>query len=301
MQLFNSNKAPGELINNKKIVKYTLKIGTNNDVFISCAAKQMFASLSAQGINCELVSIQTLPETNIENIFYAAIIANTIDTAPIELSSLPASTGDEEVIVTAISGRSDEGEGILIRKNKTGSDNDFRIESGLVVGVKTERQYRQLQHLFPDHVFSLMDETIITGETITIPDHLDGVVLSKYIYQQHPNFKDDFKFINLHPKEIIPPPGHNIVGYLSHREDINTRKILNLIHQKSMVQISNTERMVLKMAGSEFKDTLGVFCQSDQRGYFHVNAVRCDQFRKVSLSQSISSGLAEKIYQSLFS
>ena len=279
----------------------TLKIGTNNDLIISYEAEQMFVKLTQKGIKCEMVFIDTSSSSNEISVFTEAIKSNKIHTAPVELALLPFYKSNDDVIITAISGRNNLGEGILLKKKNSDSDVKNKMAAGLVIGVKTERQYKQLHHLFSDQEFKLIQDSVEKDKVITVPAYLDGMILSKYLFHLHPELITDYTFISLNPKELIPAPGHDIVAYLCHREEINTRKILNLIHNNSIVPSSNIERMVLSMVEHEFANTIGAYCQTDNRGYFHVHAVRCDQFKKVSFSQSISAGLAEKIYQSLFS
>ena len=278
----------------------TLRIGTAYDIFISSASEKIEVLLSEKGIRCESVFIKSESGKNFQTLFYDAIKENKIDTVPFELSLLPVYTATDEIIVSAISGRITEGEGILLNDTNIRSDQHHPMQPDLKIGVKNERQQKQLENIFPEQKFIILEESLVTNHQICIPEDLDGIIISK---STHVLFFDkiiDCKFIGLHPKELIPAPGQGIVAYLCHREDISTRRVLNLIHQRSWVNISNTERRVLKMAGNEFANSLGVYCQTDPRGYFHVHAVRCDQFKKVSFSQSISDGLPEKIYQSLF-
>ena len=54
------------------------------------------------------------------------------------------------------------------------------------------------------------------------------------------------------------------------------------------------------MANPEDADQIGVYCWTDQKGYFHVDAIRSEPFKKISFSQSISAGLPEKIFSALF-
>jgi hydroxymethylbilane synthase len=289
--------APKYIINE---VKNTLRIGTCKDVLISIAAQQMFDLVTALAINCELVNLDTAQEDDLKYSFCQAIIDDKIDTFPFEMHRLPIGNDDDEIIVSALAPLTHVGEGIIILKNEHEKNHSTFLHESLPIGVSSPRQQIQLENLFPNQKFEMIEAPINFERGANIPNHLHGIIISKFIYETG-NFKNNTQFIPLHPKELIPAPGQGCIAYLCHKEDLKTRRILNQIHHKSLVQTSNTERQVLKLAGSEFANTLGVYCNVDKSGYFHIHAVRCDQFKKVSFSQSVSTGLAEKVFHSLFS
>jgi len=279
----------------------TLRIGAGKRISEVMMANKMSADLAKYDIICTIKYYEADDKlTSINKILHHALIHNEIDTASFDLSSLSVHRKKDDIVVTAISERKHTGEGLLISHPAYDPTCDLKIKPGSKVMVSTIRQGAQLLAMNP--MISLVYNGLSTEAQILMfqDGKCEALLLSKTDYETINIDGSSYEFLKLHPKEMIPPPGQGITAYLAHREDLKTRRLLKNIHNADMVQISNTERKVLQLANSEDIDNIGVYCSTDQRGYFHVDAVRCDTFKKTSFSQSISAGLPEKIYASLF-
>ncbi|MBK8516441.1 MAG: hypothetical protein IPL55_09205 [Saprospiraceae bacterium] len=275
-----------------------LRIGTTDDLQISSAAIRIKSLLDEKKVICELIFLKPEPGSLVHNMMTRAILENKIDTYSVDLSTQGIFTYNSSVIPTAIYERTDPGECFILKENILSSDLNSSNNS-IKIGIHTMLQKSQIEDIFPGILSTYLNGTEVKKNEVIIPADLDGILISKSMYFQNKEKFISYKYIGLNPKEVIPLPGHGVMACLCHRENINARKVLNLIHQRSLVSVANIERKVLSMAGREYKDRLGVYCISDHLGYFHVYAVVCDPFIKISVSQSISSGLAEKVYQKL--
>lgn len=279
----------------------TLRLGAGKQKSEIMLAKKMSDDLALCGISCTFSYYESHdPSKNIQEVLYDAIRDNEIDTAAFDLSHLPLYDIHKDIVVTAISDRMNPGEGLLISSAAYDPSLELKIKPGSRVMISDVRQGGQLLSMLP--MISLIYNTKNTEEQLfTLKNgQCDVLLMSKNAYEALIDDDSDITFLKLHPKEMIPRPGQGFTAYVAHREDLTTRRLLKNLHHSESVQISNTERKVLQMANPEHVDKIGVYCSTDQRGYFHVDAVRSEPFNKISFSQSISAGLPEKIYEALF-
>jgi hydroxymethylbilane synthase len=112
---------------------------------------------------------------------------------------------------------------------------------------------------------------------------------------------DEFEVFKFDPTEFVPAPAQGVLVYQTRKEDINTRRILNLIHHRDIVQMTNVERKVLQMMDGGCHIPLGVYCQKDQLGYYHVwaaySAAWDEPITYVNHSSATTKNLAEEVYQ----
>ena len=282
-------------------VNNTLKIGAGKQKSEMMMAKRMSDDLALCGITSTISHYASNePSKNIQDVLYDAIRDSEIDTAVFDLSALPLHDNHSDIVVTAISERRNPGEGLLISSTSYDPSLELKMKPGSRVMVSDIRQGGQLLSMLP--MISLIYNPENTEDQLSKLKNgqCDVLLMSKNEYETLIDEDNDITFLKLHPKEMIPRPGQGFTAYVAHKEDLKTRRILKNIHYADAVQISNVERKVLQMVSPEFRDKTGVYCYTDQRGYFHVDAVRCDMYKKTTFSQSISADLAEKIYFSLF-
>ena len=112
---------------------------------------------------------------------------------------------------------------------------------------------------------------------------------------------NDLTSIKLHPREFVPAPAQGVLAYQTRRDDINMRKIIAQISKREVAQRTNVERKVLQMMDGGCHLPLGVYCETDSNGYYHVYAAKgTDQgLKRVNESSSTYVGLAESIYDQL--
>ena len=79
--------------------------------------------------------------------------------------------------------------------------------------------------------------------------------------------------------------------------------MLAKIHNTLVADCTNVERTVLKLMGGNRQAAIGVFCECDANGFYHVYASLSSHFdeemKNIAISQSTSFMLAEKVYENL--
>ncbi|MCF8247354.1 MAG: hypothetical protein K9J37_20070 [Saprospiraceae bacterium] len=107
---------------------------------------------------------------------------------------------------------------------------------------------------------------------------------------------------NLCPLHLHWPPRLQYLAYLCCTDDLETRRLIQQqLHEPNTSAVTNVERKVQKLIGDELP--LGVFCERDSSGNYHVWAALADAWdqpvRRFRLSQSTNLGLAEKVVAGL--
>ncbi len=278
-----------------------LRIGAGQSLIQQSLVVHFSTQLQKRDIDHVIVQI---PESenldhfknNIDN----ALRNNEIDTAAFYLDQLKPSISEDETVITALSERQFSGECIVLHPDRYDDTCEINVKNDTKVSTTSLRQSVQLSAHHSGLNINVID---ISAEKLI--QHLnycntDAIIISKDYYERMKTILTDFKVINLHPKEMIGPAGQGVIAYLAHRDDGLTRGYLKLINHPKISRITNIERMVLKLAGPECINTLGVYVYQDHKNYFHAHAVRCDLYKKFAFSQSTSEGLAAEIFHSIY-
>jgi len=81
------------------------------------------------------------------------------------------------------------------------------------------------------------------------------------------------------------------------------RRTLRKLHRSDVLQCTNVERKVLRLLDGGCHLPLGVFCEADDMGYYHVCAILSggldQELNVVNLSSSTTKNLAETIFAQL--
>jgi hydroxymethylbilane synthase len=113
----------------------------------------------------------------------------------------------------------------------------------------------------------------------------------------------NFELIKLNPKEFVPAPAQGVLAYQTREKDIETRKIVKKLHQAKVSAATNIERKVLNLLGGGCHMPVGVYCEQDKMGNYHVWAAKATTWdsplKRVRLSSSTSFGLAEEVLAAL--
>lgn len=282
-------------------VNKTLRIGAGKSNTEINSAKKMSEELSLQGIISTIRYYETGDFfVSANTILYNALLNNEIDTAPVELSTVALWTDREDILPTAISVRNYPAFILLISEKCFDPSGDLKIKKDSLVGVTSLLQGEQLIHLNPYIRLHYTDENTDAQINQLKNGVYNALVVCSEIIEKYQNEVTGYHSVKIHPTEMIHTPGYGVTAYLSHKDDLVTRKMLKTIHHSDTAKCTNIERKVLQLAGPDYADKIGVYCYTDQRNFFHAVAVRCDEFKKVNFSQSIATGMSEKIYDSLF-
>ncbi|MFZ1751095.1 MAG: hypothetical protein WAU01_12915 [Saprospiraceae bacterium] len=272
-----------------------LKTAIHPNIRLSVHCKELLQWVSELDINVDF-SLIVADSITLSN----EILSGNIDLGIYRLDQLPFFDENQNLVITALTGEHGQGETLAIRADKFDPTKDLRISHGATIWTQHKRQSIQLQHLNPNIEIK---EYLLTDDEFAreVKDHHpDAFIYNPYVSSEQYKNIANYRFVHLHPTEVIGLPGHNIIAYVTQKDNIELRRILKTIHVQTLVQKINLERTVLQLAGREFGNKIGVYCHQDSYNNFHVHAVRWDDYKKVSTSQSTTSGLAEKICELLF-
>lgn len=264
--------------------------------FLECIHLNLAAELTSFGIMANNIALN-FDKSSLEDLLNA-LRSGDIKALAYPLEYCPIFEDDDEICITALSERKFTGEGIMF-KNKTYPTHIHQLNKGFKIGLSSDRQLNQLSALFPNNVYI----QFINNEHFSLNENfndLDGIVISSIEYHLVYQKMHEYSYIQIHPTELITAPGNGVVAYLAHKEDFISRKALNKIHCRQSVQVANTERSIYTKSGNFRGDTTGIYCYEDHRGHFHIYGYNSGTDKKARFSQSVSHGLIEKIYQSLF-
>ena len=232
----------------------------------------------------------------------AALINGDIDVAVHSMKDLSIDQ-KEGLLLGAVSGRTDPRDCIVIKNKSTNSDLPLNIMHGAIVGVFSVLAKLQLLKLRNDLDIIVLNTLSMSELTQALANKFDAIVVEGAIANYLQASFSLHDFIYLHPREFVPAPTQGVLAFQCRTEDFETRKMLAKIHNTLVADCTNVERTVLKMMGGNKQAVLGVFCECDANGFYHVYASWSshldEDMKKIAISQSTSFMLAEKVYENL--
>ncbi len=244
----------------------------------------------------ELTSFETPDEVK------DALLRGDVDMAVDALSDLPT-TQPDGLVVAGVSFREDPADCLLIRQGEAAALL-FSLKNRAVVHASTARRKAQLLGYRPDVQFQDSSEDVPTLLDRLRSGDFDGLILANADLARLTLELDGVEKINLNVREFVPAPAQGVLAYLCCTDDLETRRLIQQhLHEQNTSAVTNVERKVLKLLGGDANLPLGVFCERDSGGNYHVWAALADGWdqpvRRVRLSQSTNFGLAEKVVAGL--
>ncbi|GIV31037.1 MAG: porphobilinogen deaminase [Saprospiraceae bacterium] len=292
-----------------------LRIGTRGSALALWQANYTAGLLQAVGIETELVTIKTkgdqVQHLSFDKIegkgFFTkeieeALLRGEVDMAVHSMKDLPTEQ-PEGLVLAGVSERENPADWLLIRKARAEKGSLFKLPQGAVVGTSSARRKAQLLHFRPD--VQLRD---IRGNVPTRLDKLrrgdfDAIVLAAAGLGRLQLSLDDLEVIAFDPREFIPAPAQGVLAWQCRAEDIETRRILQRIHQAEVAACTNVERRVLQLIGGGCHAPVGVWCMKDRYGFYHAWAAWAKAWdaplRHARLSQATHFRMAEKLVEML--
>ena len=231
-----------------------------------------------------------------------ALLRGDVDLAVHSMKDLPTEQ-PEGLVITAVSYREDPTDWLVIRREAVKAGALFKLEEHAVVGTSSARRKAQMLHFRPD--VQIKD---IRGNVPTRLDKLrrgdfHAILLAAAGLRRLETNMSEFEVIKMNPKEFVPAPAQGVMAFQTLREDVRTRRILQKIHHREVSARTNIERRVLQLMEGGCHMPLGVYCEQDQQGHYHVWAAVADTWnsslRRAQLSSSTHFQLPEKIVESL--
>ena len=290
-----------------------LRIGTRGSKLALWQAEFTRAELAKIGVESELVIIKTqgdlIQHLSFEKMegkgFFTkeiedALLRGDVDVAVHSMKDLPTSQ-PEGLVITAVSYRDNPADWILVRPEAVAEGEIFKFKQGAVVGTSAARRKAQLAHFRPDAVLKDIRGNVPTRLEKLRSGDFDAIFLAAAGVSRLELDLGDLRLVELNPKEFAPAPAQGVLAWQTNREDVATRTIFKQLHQSEISARTNVERRVLQLMDGGCQLPLGVYCERDSTGNYHVFAA-CDmngQMRHCRLSSSTHAGLAERVVSAL--
>jgi len=230
------------------------------------------------------------------------LINKKVDVAVHSLKDLPTSQ-PEGLILAGLSERQDPSDLLIINPGAYEAQMDLRLKQGAIVGTSSIRRKCQISSLTPHVTVKDLRGNVPTRIQKLASGRYDAIILASAGVKRLNIDLSEFKTVRLNPKEFVPAPGQGAIAYQCRESDIEMRKILAQVHNKNTNLQTKVERTVLKLMDGGCHIPLGVYTEVDEAGNFHTYASYAkgenQTIKKVTLSQSTSHNLADKIVEEL--
>lgn len=292
-----------------------LKIGTRGSRLALWQAKFTQQQLQNIGVDSELIIIKTqgdkiqhlsLSKLEGKGFFTKeledALLRGDIDLAVHSMKDLPT-TAPEGLVTTAVSYRANPADWLIIRNSSLETGQLFQLKQGAIVGTSSARRKAQMRDFRPDVQLKDIRGNVPTRLNKLQQGNFDAILLAAAGITRLELDLSDFTVIKFNPKEFVPAPAQGVLAFQTSKDDKATRRILKQIHDPKTSAVTNIERRVLQMLDGGCHLPLGVYCEKDSVGNYHVWAAKADTWdgkvKRVRLSQSTKHELPERVLEAL--
>ena len=292
-----------------------IKIGTRGSRLALWQAKKVERELTQLGFQPELVIIKTQGDA-IQNLSFDklegkgfftkeiedALLAKQIDVAVHSLKDLPTEQ-PEGLSLAGLSTRANPSDVLLMRPESYDRERDFGLKENCTIGTSSIRRKTQILDFIPSAIVIDLRGNVPTRVQKLRDGGYDAIILAAAGLDRLELDLSDLVAIRMHPKEFVPAPAQGVIAYQVRSDDTEMRKIIAQIHDRDTAAHTNVERKILKLMEGGCQMPLGVYCNIDTAGNFHVYtayAKEADQaIIRITHSQSTQHLLAERVVEKL--
>lgn len=226
-----------------------------------------------------------------------ALLNKEVDLAVHSMKDLPT-TSPPGLAITAVSYREDPADWLIIRQDVADKQMLLNLKEGAIVGTSSARRKAQLLHYRPD--IQLLD---IRGNVPTRLNKLrqgtfDAIMLAGAGVSRLSIDLSEFTVIKFDPKEFVPAPSQGVLAFQVREDDKALRRKLRPLHQQAVADCTNVERRVLQLMEGGCQMPLGVYCEKDLHGNYHLWAALASSaeapLKTINISSSTRFELAEQ-------
>jgi hydroxymethylbilane synthase len=297
-------------------LKDKIRIGTRGSKLALWQAQHTQEQLTAAGIESELVVIKTQGD-RIQHLSFdkmegkgfftkeieEALLREEVDVAVHSMKDLPTNA-PEGLSITALSYRENPADWLVIRRERAASGKELQLPEQAVVGTSSARRKSQILDFRPDVQIKDIRGNVPTRLGKLRDGHFDAIIMAAAgATRLGIELEEEFELLRFNPKEFVPAPAQGVLAWQTRTEDKATRRLLKHIHQRDTAEITNIERKVLNLLDGGCQMPLGVYCERDDQGNFHIWAAKAEAWdkpvKRVRLSQSTKHQLAERVVEEL--
>jgi len=292
-----------------------IKIGTRGSQLALWQAEFTRQQLAGNGIASELVIIKTEGDA-IQHLSFDKIegkgfftkeiedhlLSGDVDMAVHSMKDLPT-TQPDGLVVGAVSYRENPSDWLIIRKEEVDATGLLKLKNNAIVGTSSARRKAQLLDVRPDVQLKDLRGNVLTRLDKLRQGQYDAIILAAAGLIRLAPDTSGLEILQLNSKEFVPAPAQGVLAFQCRYDDIETRRVLKKLHHPEVSACTNIERKVLHLAGGGCHMPLGVYCEQDELGNYHVWAAIADAWnaplRRAQLSSGTSLNLAEKVLEKL--
>jgi len=293
----------------------TIKIGTRGSKLALWQARFTQEKLKAIGVSAELEIIKTkgdkIQDLSFDKIegkgFFTkeiedSLLAGKVDLAVHSMKDLPT-TSPEGLVIGAVSYREDPADWLVVRREQVEEGQLFNLPKGAVVGTSSARRKAQMLNFRPDIELKDIRGNVPTRLAKLEAGDFDAILLAAAGLSRLELDLSHLMVIKLNPKEFVPAPAQGVLAFQTVVDNKDIRRVLQKIHHPEVSKRTNIERKVLQLFEGGCHMPLGVYCETDPQGNYHVWAAKADSWespvKSVRLSSSTSFELPEQVVAAL--
>lgn len=231
-----------------------------------------------------------------------ALLQDEIDIAVHSMKDMPT-TQPDGLCLAGVSYRADSADVLVINKGVADEGQTLQIPQNGIVGTSSARRKALISAVREDITLKDIRGNVPTRLQKLKEGQFDAILLAMAGIERLELDMSDFVVIRLNPKEFIPAPAQGVLTWQTKSDNKEIRRIVKKLHQPSVLKCTNVERKVLKMLNGGCQLPLGVYCERDSLGHFHVWATLSKGLDKalkfVRHSSSTTHQLAENIFAEL--
>jgi hydroxymethylbilane synthase len=290
-------------------------IGTRGSELALWQAHYVKGQLEEIGQEVELKIIQTKGD-NIQHLSFDkiegkgfftkeledALLNGEIDMAVHSMKDLPTSQ-PSGLKIAAVSYRDLPEDWLIIRKEAEELGQVLKLKENPVIGSSSARRKAQILSIREDAQIKDIRGNVPTRLNKLRTGDYDAILLAGAGLNRLKIDLNEFTVLKFSPKEFVPAPAQGVLALQIREEDKLLHKTLRQIHRSDVVECTNVERKVLQLFDGGCHLPLGVYCERDVQGNYHVWAAQADawdaELKRVQLSSSTRAGLAERVFKAL--
>jgi hydroxymethylbilane synthase len=231
-----------------------------------------------------------------------ALLNGEIDMAVHSMKDLPTSQ-PSGLKIAAVSYRDLPEDWLIIRKEAEELGQVLKLKENPVIGSSSARRKAQILSIREDAQIKDIRGNVPTRLNKLRSGDYDAILLAGAGLNRLKIDLNEFTVLKFSPKEFVPAPAQGVLALQIREEDKLLHKTLRQIHRSDVVECTNVERKVLQLFDGGCHLPLGVYCERDVQGNYHVWAAQADawdaELKRVQLSSSTRAGLAERVFKAL--
>lgn len=292
-----------------------IRIGTRGSKLALWQAGHVAEQLTASGLVAEIKIIKTKGD-QIQHLGFdkmegkgfftkkieEALLSEKIDIAVHSLKDLPT-VGVTGLTIGGLSYRANPSDVLIVASERADHSRRLKLPANARVGTSSIRRKVQMHAFDPNlNIHDIRGNVPTRIEKLRHGD-FDAILLAMAGIERLGLDLSEFVITQFNPVEFVPAPGQGVIAYQCRVEDKATRRILKRIHHSDVAACTNVERKILQLMGGGCQLPLGAFCYNDESGNFHCSASYAKDItaplKRISISQSTFSGLAENMVEAL--